>query len=69
MSKQSAVVIVLVALEANSIHNVTLKGHVIPLAKKLQSWSKVVGTFFCNYHLTDISSRKQQKRDITAKEI
>ena len=35
MSKQSAVVIVLVALEANSIHNVTLKGHMIPLAKQL----------------------------------
>ena len=33
--------------------------------RSLQSWSKVVGTFFCNYLLTDISSRKQQKREIS----
>ena len=29
---------------------------------KVQSWSKAVGTVFCDYHLTDISSMKQPKK-------
>ena len=45
INKGSAMLVVLVALRVNSIHNITLKGHLIHLAKKVGVKTRALGKY------------------------